>query len=144
MAVLAKRRMRSKIPVLEQALAGPVRDHHRRLLAMQLRHIEFLDGHRTALNGAMAHWVTTLSQEAAVSPGPLSPTTRDVPTPAELPLSLMFTRAVELVDIIPGVNQRGAAMIIAEIRITMACFGTASRLAAGSRVAPGNKESAGK
>src|SRR5215475_4941829 len=32
MAALAKRRMRSKIPALEQALTGTVRDHHRRLL----------------------------------------------------------------------------------------------------------------
>src|SRR5919204_3111430 len=33
MAALAKRRMRSKIPALEQALTGTVRDHHRCLLA---------------------------------------------------------------------------------------------------------------
>jgi transposase len=32
MADLAKRRMRSKIPLLEQALTGVVRDHHRQLL----------------------------------------------------------------------------------------------------------------
>ncbi len=31
MAALAKRRMRRKIPLLEQALTGLVRDHHRRL-----------------------------------------------------------------------------------------------------------------
>jgi len=43
MAALAKRRMRSKIPALEQALTGTVRAHHRRLLAMPLRHIDFLD-----------------------------------------------------------------------------------------------------
>jgi transposase len=35
MAALAKRRMHSKIPVLEQALTGTVRDHHRRLLTLQ-------------------------------------------------------------------------------------------------------------
>jgi hypothetical protein len=42
MAALAKRRMRSKIPMLEQALTGTVRDHHRRLLTLQLGHIDFL------------------------------------------------------------------------------------------------------
>ena len=31
MAALAKRRMRSKLPLLEQALTGVVRDHHRLL-----------------------------------------------------------------------------------------------------------------
>ena len=41
-------------------------------------------------------------------------------------------------------NQRGAEMIVAEIGIAMARFGTAARLAAWSGVAPGNNESAGK
>ena len=36
MAALAKGRLRAKLPVLEQALTGLVRDHHRRLLAMQV------------------------------------------------------------------------------------------------------------
>ena len=34
MAALAKRRMRSKLPALEQALTGRVRDHHRHLLTL--------------------------------------------------------------------------------------------------------------
>jgi len=119
MAALAKRRMRSKIPALEQALTGTVRDHHRRLLAMQLRHIDFLDEQIAALNSAIAHCVTTLSQEAAVSPASLAPTTIDVPLPTDPPPPLTFTRAVELLDTIPGVNQRGAEMIVAEIGIDM-------------------------
>jgi hypothetical protein len=36
MAELAKGRMRTKIPLLGQALTGLMRDHHRRLLALQL------------------------------------------------------------------------------------------------------------
>src|SRR5215831_6481212 len=128
----------------EQALTGTVRDHHRRLLAMQLRHIDFLDEQIAALNSAIVHCVTTLSQEAVVSPTPLSPATIDVPAPADPPPSLTFTRAVELLDTIPGVNQRGAEMIVAEIGIDMTRFGTAPRLAAWAGVAPGNHESAGK
>jgi transposase len=50
MADLAKRRMRAKLPLLEQALTGVVRDHHRQLLAMQLAHIDFLDEQIAALN----------------------------------------------------------------------------------------------
>jgi transposase len=53
MAELAKRRMRSKIPLLEQALTGIVHDHHRQLLAMQLAHIDFLDEQIEALNRAI-------------------------------------------------------------------------------------------
>jgi len=45
MAALATRRMRSKMPLIEQALTGIVHAHHRQLLAMQLAHIDFLDEH---------------------------------------------------------------------------------------------------
>jgi transposase len=45
---------------------------------------------------------------------------------------------------IPGVDQRGAEVIVAEIGIDMARFETARRLAAWAGVAPGNDESAGK
>jgi transposase len=142
MAALAKRRMRSKIPALEQALTGTMRDHHRRLLTMQLRHIDFLDEQIEALNSAIESCVRALSQEAAAGTTPPAPA--DVPAPTEPLPPLTFTRAVELLDTIPGVNQRGAEMIVAEIGIDMTRFGTAPRLAAWSGVAPGNDESAGK
>ena len=57
---------------------------------------------------------------------------------------LTFTRAIELLDTIPGVDQRGAEVIVAEIGIDMSRFETAPRLAAWAGVAPGNDESAGK
>jgi hypothetical protein len=47
MAELAKGRLRSKIPLLEQALTGLVHDHHRQLLAMPMAHIDFLEGNRS-------------------------------------------------------------------------------------------------
>jgi transposase len=44
----------------------------------------------------------------------------------------------------PGVNQRGAEMLVAEWGIDMGRFGTAERLSAWSGVAPGHDASAGK
>ncbi|HSF29357.1 MAG TPA: IS110 family transposase, partial [Candidatus Tectomicrobia bacterium] len=72
MAELAKRRMRSKIPLLEEALTGVVRDHHRQLLAMQLAHIDFLDEQIEALNGAIAVSLKAVSPQKfeAESPCP--------------------------------------------------------------------------
>jgi transposase len=61
MAELAKRRMRSKIPLLEQALTGLVRDHHRQLPAMQLAHIDFLDEQIEALSAEIMHRLAALS-----------------------------------------------------------------------------------
>jgi transposase len=44
----------------------------------------------------------------------------------------------------PGVDRRGAEMIVAEMGPAMSRFGTAARLAAWAGVAPGHDESAGK
>jgi transposase len=72
MAELAKGRLRSKIPVLEQALTGLVRDHHRRLLALQVAHIDFLDEQLEALRTDMTHLLTDLSA-APTPPSPAAP-----------------------------------------------------------------------
>src|SRR5919202_2297174 len=144
MAALAKRRMRSKIPVLEQALTGIVHDHHRQLLAMQLAHIDFLDEQIETLNQAIEVSLRTLSGDAPSGEGraPLPSTSNGSP-PVASP-TLTFPRAVELLDTIPGIDQRGAEVIVTEIGIDMSRFETASRLAAWAGVAPGNDESAGK
>src|SRR5262247_1749977 len=144
MAELAKRRMRSKIPLIEQALTGIVQDHHRQLLAMQLAHIDFLDEQIEALNRTIEASLRALSVDTPSSEekAPV-PVTSHVSPPIASP-TLTFTRAGELLDTIPGIDQRGAEVIVAEIGIDMARFETAPRLAAWSGVAPGNDESAGK
>jgi transposase len=144
MADLAKRRMRSKLPLLEQALTGVVRDHHRQLLAMQLAHIDFLDEQIAALNATIETALSALSADEPLSPQPppQAVASRALPLTGSPPLT--FPRAVELLDTIPGVDQRGAEVIVTEIGIDMARFETAPRLAAWAGVAPGNDESAGK
>jgi transposase len=144
MAALAQRRMRTKIPVLEQALTGIVHAHHRQLLAMQLAHIDFLDEQIEALTRAIVTSLKALSTTALPQEGqPALPAAESAPS---VPLSppLTFTRAVELLDTIPGIDQRGAEVMVAEIGIDMSRFETAPRLAAWAGVAPGNDESAGK
>jgi transposase len=68
MANLAKRRMRAKLPLLEQALTGVVRDHHRQLLAMQLAHIDFLAEQIAALSTTIE---TALRALKATASGPV-------------------------------------------------------------------------
>jgi transposase len=139
MAELAKRRMRSKIPLLEQALTGLVRDHHRKLLALQLAHIDFLDEQIDTLSTEITSHLAALSGDAHSVMAPESTSEMGRPaTPAPT------ARAVTLLDTIPGVNQRGGELLVAEWGIDMARFGTAARLAAWSGVAPGNDESAGR
>src|SRR2546422_10698456 len=71
-AELANVRLRSKIPVLEQALTGLVRDHHRRLLAVQVAHIDFLDEQLEALSTDITPLLTDLSA-APTPPPPAAP-----------------------------------------------------------------------
>jgi hypothetical protein len=60
MAALAKGRLRRKIPLLEQALTGLVRDHHRRLRAIQWAHIDCLDEQIEALSVEISRCLTAL------------------------------------------------------------------------------------
>jgi transposase len=145
MAELAKRRMRSKIPLLEQALTGLVRDHHRQLLALQLAHIDFLDEQIEALSTEIMHRLAALSGDTLPGDSPgATGEAGSVATSDTAHTSMTFGRAVTLLDTIPGVNQRGGELLVAEWGIDMGRFGTAARLAAWSGVAPGNDESAGK
>jgi transposase len=145
MAELAKRRLRSKIPLLAQALTGLVREHHRRLLAIQLAHIDVLDEHIEALSGEMTRCLTDLSAEAVLPASSASSAAADgAAEPAVPDGPLTCTRAITLLDTIPGVDRRGAERWVAATGVDMARFGTAARLAAWVGVAPGNDESAGK
>jgi transposase len=143
MAELAKGRRRTKIPLLEQALTGLMRDHHRRLLALQLAHIDFLDEQIDTLNEDITRSLM------ALGPGePPAPAAREASgntgAPDTLTGPLPFTRAISVLDTIPSVDQRGAEQLVAEWGTEMTRFGTAARLAAWTGVAPGNDESAGK
>jgi transposase len=145
MAELAKRRMRRKMPLLEQALTGLVRDHHRQWLALPLAPIDFLDEPIEALSAEVTRRLAVLSTNASsvASPGPRGEAS-SAATPDAVDASMTFARAVTLLDTIPGVNQRGGERLVAAWGIDMGRFGTAARLAAWSGVAPGNDESAGK
>ena len=112
---------------------------------MQLAHIDFLDEQIDALSAEMMRRVATLSGDAspAVSPGATGEAGPGAsPEVASAPMT--FAQAVTLLDTIPGVNQRGSELLVAEWGIDMGRFGTATRLAAWSGIVPGNDESAGK
>jgi transposase len=131
MAQLAKGRMRSKLPELEKALTGVVRDHHRFLLA----HIDFLDEHIARLSAEIENRIHEMSQ----SPEPSSSN-----DDSETPETPSFEQAVELLDTIPGVDKLTSELIVAELGVDMSRFPTAKHAAAWAGLAPGNNESGGK
>ncbi|MBF0524625.1 MAG: IS110 family transposase [Deltaproteobacteria bacterium] len=49
-----------------------------------------------------------------------------------------------LVQTIPGIDEIGAAMLLAEIGVNMSCFGSKDHLSSWAGICSGNNESAGK
>jgi transposase len=114
LADLARKRLREKIPALRLALQGRVTDHHRFLLRLHLDHVSHLE----ELIGRLGARIG------------------EVLTP--------FAEAAERLRTIPGVNQRVAEAVVAEIGTNMEQFPSADHLASWAGMCPGNDESAGK
>jgi len=141
MAEMAKGRMRSKIPELEKALTGIVSDHHRFMLGEQLAHIDFLDGQIANISQEISVRLEKMSQKQP--PTPPGETGKKA-SEADSEQPLRWQTAVELLDSVPGIDQRAAEAILAEIGIDMSQFPEDKHLTAWAGLAPGNNESGGK
>jgi transposase len=114
MADLAKGQLRRKRADLVLALEGRVEEHHRFLLAMQLRRLEAAEADIAALDGRIEEKLE----------------------PYRAPHTLLMQ--------IPGVDWVVAAVLIAEIGVDMSVFLSVYRLASWAGVCPGNHQSAGR
>lgn len=142
MAEMAKGRMRAKIPELEKALTGIVSDHHRFMLGEQLTHIDFLDVQIANISSEISVRLESMSQK---KPASTALDDREQTEPKkDNETTLTWTAAVELLDTIPGINQRAAEAILAETGINMEQFPNDKHLTAWAGLAPGNNESGGK
>jgi transposase len=114
LADLARGKLRTKIPALREALVGRFADEHALIVGQILAHIDFLDEAIERLS---------LEIEEQIAP---------------------FARHRDLLMTIPGVKQRAAEVLIAEIGVDMSAFPTPKHLASWAKVSPGNDQSAGK
>jgi transposase len=114
LADLARRRLRKKIPLLQQALHGSVTEHHRFLLQTQMNHLDHLE-----------RLIQEYSQRIE---GVLDP----------------FVETLARLVTIPGVDFRVAEVVVAEIGLDMNRFPTAGHLSSWAGLSSGNHESAGK
>jgi transposase len=115
LAELARRKLRAKIPALRLALRGRVTEHHRFLLGLLLDELTHLEG----LIERLTRRITEV-----------------LPAP--------FAQAIERLATIPGIDERAAENILAEIGVDMDVFPTAGHLASWTGMCSGQRESAGK
>jgi hypothetical protein len=71
--------------------------------------MDFVDAQIAALTSAITSCLGTLSQEAVAEPARSAPALADVPAPPEPLPPFTFTRAVALLDTIPGITKRPPA-----------------------------------
>ena len=145
MADLARGRLRTKLPELQKALTGSVKAHHRFLLAQQLAHIDFLDEEIEALNAEIGRQLEAMSGPSSpAEPGAGANATEGTLDSTEPEPPLTWNEAVALLDTVPGIDERAAVGILAEIGIDMSRFPTDKHLASWSGRAPGNNQSGGQ
>jgi len=114
LADLARGRMRSKIPDLEAALAGSIRQHHRFMWREVLYHLDELNARLATLDAQIRQ------------------------------LTAPYESLIARLDAIPGIDRRTAEVILAEIGPNVTPFPTAQHLASWACLCPGNNISGNK
>ncbi len=114
MADLARGRLRAKLPQLEEALAGQLRDHHRFMLRELLYHLDHINT-----------CIATVSARIA-----------ELTAPHEATIQRLMG--------ITGIKRQIAEVILAEVGPDITPFPTAKHLASWACLCPGNNMSAGK
>jgi transposase len=157
LAELARGRLRAKRDLLEQALTGRVRTHHRFIIAEHLIQLDNLDEQIGRFDAQISAYLDQLSapppaaggasDAAPASPppaaNPASPaSTADPTSPA--PASLTWNAALVFADTVAGIGVRLAQDILAETGIDMTRFPSAGHFASWAKLCPGHNESAGK
>ena len=114
MADLAKRQLRKKIPALQLALEGCLLPHHRFLLSDMLEELDHIGSKIARMEQAI---------EEQMRP---------------------YEKAVDAWMTVPGVKQRLAWNLVAEVGPTVDAFPSAADLVSWAGICPGNNETAGK
>lgn len=149
LAALAKGRLKSKKPRLEQALRGYVSEHHRFMLRLELDQVRSLEGMITALDGRIAEVMEEADkaqarQEAGSEKEKQPEAKESKPLKKKWAKTVPFLAALRLLVAIPGIKQRNAENILAEIGTNMGQFETERHISSWGGMCSGNNISAGR
>jgi transposase len=114
LAEFARRKLRAKIPELKIALEGRVSDHHKFMLNLLMKQLKELEMLIEEISVKIEEYMRPFGGEEV------------------------------LLKTIPGIEQKNAENIMAEIGSQMEQFPSAAHLASWAGMCPGNNESAGK
>lgn len=114
LAEYARGRLKSKKPELVKALRGFFTDHHRLMIQASLEHIHSIESIIESLDKEITRLIEPYQEE------------------------------YDLLQTIPGVKEKAAASLIAEIGTDMDQFPSDKHLSSWAGISPGNNESAGK
>jgi transposase len=116
-AQFAKRRAKKKIPAIVAALEGhQMSEHHRKMIRYSLLHMKFIEEQIEAIDQDIAAKI----HEAGLD------------------------RQWQLLQTVPGVQERSAAKILAETGADMTQFPSQRNLSSWAGICPGNNRSAGR
>jgi transposase len=102
------------VEAIQQALEGKLTDHHRFLIDVSMKHMQFIEEQLIRLDQEIQRRLQPYQQEYA------------------------------LLRTIPGIKETGAARILSETGADMSPFADGDHLSSWGGVCPGNNESAGK
>lgn len=111
---MVKGSVKNKVTDIVDALNGNMRKHHREMIKYSWEHLIYIE--------------KVLESVENQIDGCLTP----------------YLKEIELLDTIPGVDIKAAAVIVAEIGVDMSVFQSDRHLSSWAGVSPGNNESAGK